>query len=209
MPKISDERRTERKHQIASAAFRCFQRNGLERTSIADITAEAGLSAGAIYVHYKNKAELAQHVAGAVLEQRVAEVADYVEREVPPSPAEFVRIMVEATPPDEAAFIIQLWGEAATDPAMREVVTTMATGMTALIRDCTAAWLTKVKGLAAGEAREAADAMAPTLAATCQGFLLRRAILEEPGKPRLADVLAHATDPTPARTDRVHQEEQR
>ena len=55
MPKVSEEYRTARRSEIARAALRCFARKGFDATSMADIIAESGLSAGAIYGHYKSK----------------------------------------------------------------------------------------------------------------------------------------------------------
>ncbi|MFD0331885.1 TetR/AcrR family transcriptional regulator [Streptacidiphilus monticola] len=75
MPRLTDARKELRRTQIAEAAVRCFSRNGLERTSIADITAESGLSAGSIYAHYRNKADLVQAAARDVLARR-ADVLD-------------------------------------------------------------------------------------------------------------------------------------
>ena len=49
MPKVSEQHREARRDQIVDAALRCFSRKGFQRTSMADIIAESGLSAGAIY----------------------------------------------------------------------------------------------------------------------------------------------------------------
>ncbi|MBX3104032.1 MAG: TetR family transcriptional regulator [Cryobacterium sp.] len=51
MPKLTEGRRQARRDQISDAALRCFSVRGVERTSIAEITKESGLSAGSIYVH--------------------------------------------------------------------------------------------------------------------------------------------------------------
>ncbi|MGW3864944.1 TetR/AcrR family transcriptional regulator [Streptomyces sp. NPDC005047] len=66
----SDARKELRRTQIAEAATCYFSRHGLERTSIADITAESGLSAGSIYAHYRNKADLVRAGAREVLAKR-------------------------------------------------------------------------------------------------------------------------------------------
>lgn len=44
--------------ELLSAAARVFALKGYDGASISDITAEAGLSSGAIYAHYASKAEL-------------------------------------------------------------------------------------------------------------------------------------------------------
>ena len=43
MPKISDDRRSQRRRQIAAAALRCFIRQGFEATSMADIVTDSAL----------------------------------------------------------------------------------------------------------------------------------------------------------------------
>ena len=50
MPKVSQEHRDARRAQILRAAAACFERKGYQRTTMADIIRESGLSAGAIYV---------------------------------------------------------------------------------------------------------------------------------------------------------------
>lgn len=46
------------RERIIVAAITCIARKGIEGTSMADIWKEAGLSAGALYVHFKNKEDL-------------------------------------------------------------------------------------------------------------------------------------------------------
>lgn len=58
MPKISDARRAERRTQYLDAARRCISRQGIARTRMEDITAEAGLSSGSTYLYFATKDEL-------------------------------------------------------------------------------------------------------------------------------------------------------
>lgn len=46
------------RERIILAALGCIARKGVEGTSMADIWKEAGLSAGALYVHFRNKNDL-------------------------------------------------------------------------------------------------------------------------------------------------------
>lgn len=48
----------ETRHRLIRAAVRVFAERGYEGARIADIAREAGLSSGAIYSHYRSKAEL-------------------------------------------------------------------------------------------------------------------------------------------------------
>ncbi len=58
MPRISAEQVEDRRNQIRAAAARCFARKGIQATTMREIFAEAGLSAGAVYNYFKTKDEL-------------------------------------------------------------------------------------------------------------------------------------------------------
>ncbi|MBA2643409.1 MAG: TetR/AcrR family transcriptional regulator [Actinobacteria bacterium] len=58
MPKISDERRTERRKQILDAARRCFAEHGYEGATVARLEQEVGLSRGAIFNYFGSKEDL-------------------------------------------------------------------------------------------------------------------------------------------------------
>lgn len=58
MPKISDERRTERREQILEGARRCFAEHGYEGATVAKLEREIGLSRGAIFNYFPSKEDL-------------------------------------------------------------------------------------------------------------------------------------------------------
>lgn len=58
MPKISEEKKSARRTQILDAAWTCFQRGGIQGTTMDDIVRQSGLSAGAVYSYFKNKDDL-------------------------------------------------------------------------------------------------------------------------------------------------------
>ncbi len=183
MPRITDARRDARRTQIAQAALRCFQRDGLERTSMSAVSAEAGLSVGSIYVHYENKTELVKAVAAEIQGKRLEELAALVERDRPPSPGELLVLMTEGVTRDEARVALQLWGGATTDPVLYGLFFDAAQRVTGLLGECCAAWLVKVQGRPAAEAeREAAD-LAVRLTASYQGYFVRKALIDENAGP--------------------------
>ena len=182
MPRLTQARKELRRAQIAEAAVRCFGRNGLERTSIADITAESGLSAGSIYTHYRNKAELVRAAARAVLARREAGLGACAAQEVPPDPEELLARMVAAINPEEARVGVQTWGEATTDAAVREIVTEMTGRLRALLHECVTAWLTRAEGREPAVARRLAEPIAHRLMARYLAELLYAA-LESPAPP--------------------------
>jgi AcrR family transcriptional regulator len=58
MPKITEERRSERVEQILDGARRCFAEHGYEGATVAKLEAEVGLSRGAIFNYFPSKEEL-------------------------------------------------------------------------------------------------------------------------------------------------------
>lgn len=58
MPKISEEKRRQRKTDILKTALGLFSQKGYYATSIDDITREAGISKGLIYTYFKSKEEI-------------------------------------------------------------------------------------------------------------------------------------------------------
>jgi len=58
MPKISEERRAERREQILAGARRCFAENGYEGATVARLEEAIGLSRGAIFNYFGSKEDL-------------------------------------------------------------------------------------------------------------------------------------------------------
>ncbi|MET0135051.1 MAG: TetR/AcrR family transcriptional regulator [Kibdelosporangium sp.] len=176
MPRLTDARKELRRAQITEAAVRCFGRNGLERTSIADITAESGLSAGSIYAHYRSKAELVQATAQAVLAKRAEVLGAYAADDSPPDPDELLARLIAGIDPVNARVGVQTWGEATTDPVIRGIVVDMIDRMGAMLHDCVTAWLVKVEHHEPAEARERATAIAHRVSALYLAELLHAAL---------------------------------
>ncbi|MFI6245998.1 TetR/AcrR family transcriptional regulator [Streptomyces sp. NPDC051016] len=176
MPRLTDARKELRRTQIAEAAVRCFGRNGLDRTSIADIIAESGLSAGSIYAHYRNKADLVQAAARDVLAERAEVLGALAASDTPPGPDELLARLIAAIDPAEARVGVQTWGEATTNPAVRDIVVDMTDRMRAMVRDCVSAWLVKVEHHEPDEARENAAPIAHRVMALYQAELLYHAL---------------------------------
>ncbi len=176
MPRLTDARRELRRTQIAEAAVRCFGRNGLERTSIAEITAESGLSTGSIYVHYRDKADLVRTAARTVLARRAEVLGTYAAADTPPDPDELFARLVAAIDPAEARVGAQTWGEATTNPDIRDIVVDMTDRMRAMLHDCVTAWLVKVERHEPAAAREQAAPIAHRLMALYQAELLYTAL---------------------------------
>lgn len=82
MPRISAERREAKRAEIVAAARRCFSRDGFHQTSMPEIAAEAGVSAGAPYRYFASKEEIILAIAGDAFRlifepvERLADSAD-------------------------------------------------------------------------------------------------------------------------------------
>ena len=125
MPKVSEEHRTARRDQIVDAALRSFATKGFHRSSMADIIAESGLSAGAIYGHFEGKQQLALAVARRILGNRMSEFVDRVAATGElPAPSAMLRMMMTGLTRDvrDPGVLVQLWGEAVTDPELTRMI---------------------------------------------------------------------------------------
>ncbi|MEV7939258.1 TetR/AcrR family transcriptional regulator [Kitasatospora sp. NPDC088264] len=139
MPRLTDARKELRRTQITEAAVGCFSRDGLERTSIADITAESGLSTGSIYAHYRSKDDLVRASAHALLAKRAEALGQYAASDSPPDPDELLARLIATIDPAEARVGVQTWGEATTNPAIRAIVADTVDRMRAMVLDCVTA----------------------------------------------------------------------
>ena len=63
MPKISQAKRDARQQQILDAALACFSENGFHQTGMADIVRRSGLSQGAVYLYFRSKDDLIEALA--------------------------------------------------------------------------------------------------------------------------------------------------
>ena len=60
---MTDAHRESRRRQILDASVECFAREGFHRSSMAQIIAEAGVSAGTIYLYFTSKEEIVEAIA--------------------------------------------------------------------------------------------------------------------------------------------------
>lgn len=125
MPPVSERYRQARRTQILDAAGRCFARSGFQGTSMSDVFAESGLSAGAVYGYFSGKDDLITAIIEQVLDQLHAAVATVCAAEVPPplhAVVEHVLTVLDTAGPDGnlAPLAVQIWAEAARNPPLRE-----------------------------------------------------------------------------------------
>ncbi|MFF2053361.1 TetR/AcrR family transcriptional regulator [Leifsonia sp. NPDC058194] len=149
MPKVTEEHRTARREQIARAALRRFARSGFAATSMADIIEESGLSAGAIYGHYKSKDELIRLAVAEIMDARFFDIATARDSDPLPSPGQVVRLLVSGLTEQvgELQLLLQVWGQVPINPELSTVAAEIGERITGMLRDYLTQWYARAQGL--------------------------------------------------------------
>jgi AcrR family transcriptional regulator len=111
MPKMSDERKTERREQILEGARRCFAEHGYEGATVVRLEREIGLSRGAIFNYFPSKEEL-------FIELAVRDNARMSKLWISDGLAAVVRAVVELDPAWLSVYL-ELFRRVRNDPAFR------------------------------------------------------------------------------------------
>ena len=127
MPRVDDRYLASRRRQIMDAAVACFARDGFHRATMADIVAETGLSAGAIYRYFPAKEDI---VAAIAAEHHAREAAVLTGAEEATEAGDVLRDLARvslgrlADPAEQQwrRVTIQLWGEALRDDRVMRIV---------------------------------------------------------------------------------------
>src|ERR1700689_1753746 len=90
MPRLTDERRQERREQVLEAARACLQEHGLEAVSMEMIIARSGLSTGAVYGYFKGKDQIISAVVTDGTAEMGRHLAPVLTNPEPPPPPAFV-----------------------------------------------------------------------------------------------------------------------
>ncbi|MEU0540244.1 TetR/AcrR family transcriptional regulator [Nocardia sp. NPDC005978] len=134
MPRVSEEHLERRRQQILDAAQTCFARKGLHTTTMQDVFAESGLSAGAVYRYFKSKDDIiAALTTEATVDLRAA-LSEAVYSDPLPTPPQLIRTVAETIvrlsgPGGPVRLIPQAWSLALTDPNIADYVRTNIGGM--------------------------------------------------------------------------------
>lgn len=179
MPKISEAKRASRRAEITDAALRCFVRAGYQRTSMADIIAESGLSAGAIYSYFDGKQQLVKAVAEQILDARRAELAA-ASADHAVSPAGIIRMLaagVRAQAPVQV--LIQVWAEATVDDDLRALMQEVLGRMRGTVVASLARWAAEHPSADGLSPEDWAARTAPVLMSVMPGYILQSAIVDD------------------------------
>jgi AcrR family transcriptional regulator len=127
MPRLSEERREERRRRILTSAWSCFSLNGFHATSMDDVIAATGMSSSAVYRYFRSKDELIAAAADEALALVRDLFARLLERRPTPSPSEVLTAMTAEArdrgtgqPYDLTRIAIQTWAEALRSPELEE-----------------------------------------------------------------------------------------
>jgi AcrR family transcriptional regulator len=181
MPKVTEAYRDARRSQIADAALRCFAVKGFHRTSMADIIAESGLSAGAIYGHFDSKEALLSSVAERVLASRGSELEQQRAGQGPLAPGEILVVILRGMRNEtfDPGILLQVWAEAAINPAVRLVLQSVLMRVRATLRPHVTAWAALHPDQAGDDPEAYTERVLPVLMGSVPGFLLQRAIVDD------------------------------
>lgn len=143
MPKVSQEHRDARRAQILDAARRCFLRDGFHATSMQDLFAEAGLSAGAVYLYFDSKDD----VIIAIAEENMRDVVALIRGRITSRSArslggdlsDILDMIRKKHAADQLGGIaVLVWSEALRNPALAkrfdEALRQMRTDLAAIFR---------------------------------------------------------------------------
>jgi AcrR family transcriptional regulator len=178
MPKVTEEYRSARRHEIAQAALRCFARNGFAATSMADIIAESGLSAGAIYGHYASKDELIELTASEILDARFLEVAEARTHEPLPAPGQIVRLLVTGLLSHivDLQLLVQVWGQVPINPGLKRMSTEIGDRIRSMFTDYLTEW--HAQTMPAEGARARAVRESSVYMSLVQGYVIQTVLFD-------------------------------
>ncbi|WP_037370491.1 TetR/AcrR family transcriptional regulator [Amycolatopsis orientalis] len=177
MPKVSQQYKDDQRGEILAAARRCFLRNGFHRTSMQDVFAEAGKSAGAVYRYFPKKEDMIVAVAAQNLDDvaavlRAALARGSGENGVGEVMAELLEAVAELHRDRQlASMAVLVWSEAQRNPELADRLTAASAEMGAEV-----AGLVRRRQEAGTWTGAPADALAQAILAFLPGFLFNLAL---------------------------------
>jgi len=125
MPRVSQEHLDARRRQILDAATLCFARNGFHATTMPEIFAEAGLSAGAVYRYFPSKQAIFESLVGTGMHPVFVALRDAETSEPPLTVPEIIDLIhremtTSFDTADTTSLIVQFWAEAMRVPQVRD-----------------------------------------------------------------------------------------
>ncbi|MFC4906504.1 TetR/AcrR family transcriptional regulator [Actinomadura gamaensis] len=187
MPRVSEEHLERRRRQIVDAARACFIRKGLHETSMQDIFAESGLSAGAVYRYFKSKNEIVDEIVSSTRGDLLSVLSDLVHAEPLLAPDEVCRAACEhirdlASGNGPVRLAAQAWAMAAHDEHVGAHVRETMVG----VRDLWSAYARRLAAAGRLPADVDAEAAGQVLFGLFPGFILQYVLLGDATPETLA-----------------------
>jgi AcrR family transcriptional regulator len=125
MPLVTPEYLAQRRASILAAAARCFANNGFHATSMPDICAEVGMSAGGVYRYFASKDDLIAELADSAMAPVIRALREAADADPAPQPAEVIDLihdtpLADSPAPPNASLLLQVWAEVVRNPRVRE-----------------------------------------------------------------------------------------
>ncbi|HEX4444779.1 MAG TPA: TetR/AcrR family transcriptional regulator [Galbitalea sp.] len=181
MPKVTEEHRLARQDEIIAAALVAFRRKGFQATSMSEIIAESGLSAGAIYGYFASKTDIVYAVATKIVGARIVDLDNLAQLDPMPDPAVMIRNVLQGLIDAMGlpTILLQVWGEAVTDATLRD----LCRGIFTTLRDAMTLYLTRwqrsAHGLSDADARRVAEDQVPLFIGVVNGFVVQDSLVAD------------------------------
>jgi AcrR family transcriptional regulator len=124
-PVVEKPRVLARRKQVLDAADRCFRRHGFHACSMAEISAEAGMSVGHIYRYFTGKEALIAAIVRGQVDEILSEMAQFPLDAPDPRAALVEKIeqgVIRELEPGHSTLMIEIRAEAARNPAIADMV---------------------------------------------------------------------------------------
>lgn len=120
MPRVAPEHLAAQRRRIVEAAAVLVARKGVPETTMRDVIAASGMSAGAVYHYFPTKAGLLEAIGALVQDRYSAAVQALLDRPETPGPVELVHGLADAVTPrpgeaDLSGVGIAVWAQALHD----------------------------------------------------------------------------------------------
>lgn len=178
MPKVSEQHRDARKHQISTAALHLFATKGFTGTSMTDIIEASGLSAGAIYGHYKSKDDLIRFAVSDLLDLRMESVYEGLRTHPLPAPGDVITMLLTGVKEEvgDLGILVQVWAQASLEVGMRGIADQVVQRFLELFTDYLREWYITTLGMSPEDAESSARRFAVLYVGILQGYVVQSAI---------------------------------
>ncbi|MFC4372534.1 TetR/AcrR family transcriptional regulator [Nocardia halotolerans] len=180
MPRVTEEHLERRRQQIIDAAQLCFARKGFHETSMQDVFAESGMSAGAVYRYFTSKNDIIAAMVARTMGPLRIGLTEIIRRDVAPTPAEVVHLLTSEViarsgPEGPLRLAPQVWALAVVQP---DAGIPVRDGVLAM-RDLWVEYGARIQALGWLPADADLEVFAKTILGLLPGFILQHLLLDD------------------------------